>query len=88
MPVEHPSDLVGKTSSMDPQDGRRSRTRIVRAIEDHDGETADNLTRLNSLLALLTTMSLKISSRSPRSSTALSDDSEETTLWKFKRHCA
>jgi hypothetical protein len=33
MPVEHPA-IVGKTSSMDPQeDDRRSRTRIVRAVK-------------------------------------------------------
>jgi hypothetical protein len=39
----HHSDLVGKALVTDPQkDGHRFRARTVRAIEDDDGETADN----------------------------------------------
>jgi hypothetical protein len=45
MPVFHPSVLVGKALLMDPhKDGHRFRARTVRAIEDDDGETADNPT--------------------------------------------
>jgi hypothetical protein len=42
----HHEPALGKTFLMDPQeDGQCFRTRIVRAIEDHDGELADNPTR-------------------------------------------
>jgi hypothetical protein len=53
MPVFHPSDLVGKTFLMDPQeDGQRVRAHIVQAIEDHDGKLDDNPTRIKFLCSI------------------------------------
>jgi hypothetical protein len=47
MPVFHPSDIIGRTFLMDPQqeDGQRLRARIVAAIEDHEGEIEGNPTQ-------------------------------------------
>jgi hypothetical protein len=53
MPVFHPSDLVRKTFLMDPmEDGQRHRARIVRAIEDQDGEIEDTPTRIKFLCSI------------------------------------
>jgi hypothetical protein len=47
MPVFHPSDIIGRTFLMDPQqeDGQRLWARIVAAIEDHEGEIEGNPTQ-------------------------------------------
>ena len=39
LPMFHPSDLVGHTFLLDPQeDGQRFHTHIVKALEDHDAK--------------------------------------------------
>ena len=47
MPVFDPSDLVGRTFLMNPQeDGQRFRARIVQALEDHEADLEKNPTRI------------------------------------------
>ena len=86
MPVFHPSDLVGRTFLMDPQeDGQRHRARIGSAIEVHDGETADNPTRIEFLCSINDDESEELIAYNDILNYIERDASEETTIWKFKR---
>jgi hypothetical protein len=86
MPVFHPSDLAGKTFLMDPmEDGHRHRARIVRAIEDHDGEIEDNPTRIQFLCSINDNESEEIITYNEILNHIENDETEETTIWKFKR---
>ena len=38
LPILHPSDLVGRTFLLDEEDGQRLRARIVKAIDDCEGD--------------------------------------------------
>ena len=86
MPVFHASGTVGKTFLMDPQeDGQRFRARIVRAIEDHDAETADNPDRIQFLCSINDDAFEEIIAYNDILNHIEKDESEETTVWKFKR---
>jgi hypothetical protein len=86
MPVFHPSDLVGRTFLMDPQEnGQRFRARIVRAIENHDGDIEDNPTRIQFLCSVNDDESEEIIAYNEILNHIENDESDETTIWKFKR---
>jgi hypothetical protein len=74
--------IAGKALLIDPQeDGQHCRVRIVRAIEDRDGETADTPTRTELLCSINDDASEEIEILSHIES----DESEETSVLKFKR---
>ena len=53
MPVFHPSDLVGRTFLLDPQeDGQCYRARIICMVEDHDSDIEENPTRVKFVCSL------------------------------------
>jgi hypothetical protein len=88
MPVFHPSDLVGKTFLMDPmEDGQRhDRARIVLAIEDHNGEIEDNPTRVVQFHCSINDgQSEEIITYNEILNHIENNETEETTIWKFKR---
>jgi hypothetical protein len=86
MPVFDSSDLIGKTFLMDPQeDGQLFRARIVRAIEDHDGATAHNPSRVKFLCSINDDESEEIIAYNEILNYIENNESEGTTVWKFKR---
>jgi hypothetical protein len=71
---------------MDPQeDGQRFRTRIVRAIEDQDGEIADNSTIIEFLCFIDNDESEEIIPYNKILNHIESEVSEETAVWNSKR---
>jgi hypothetical protein len=86
MPVFHPSDLAGKTSLMDPkEDGQQLRARILQAIEDHDGNIKDNPTWIKFLCSINDDESEEIITYNEILNHIENNETEETTIWKFKR---
>jgi hypothetical protein len=74
--------VAGKALLIDPQeDGQYCRVSIVRAIEDRDGETADNPTKTELLCSINDDESEEIEILSH----IASDESEGTSVLKFKR---
>ena len=43
MPILEPHDLVGRTFIIPQEDGQHIRARIVKAIDDHDGNSRETL---------------------------------------------
>ena len=46
LPIIDPSDLVGRTFLLDKEDGQRLRARVVKAIDDYEGDLARDSSRL------------------------------------------
>jgi hypothetical protein len=90
MPIFHPTNLVGKTYLMDPmEDGQQHRARIVRAIEDHNGEIEDNPTRIKFLCSINNDESEEIVTYNKILNHIENDETEETTICKIQvNHCA
>jgi hypothetical protein len=84
MPIVDPNDLVGRTFLMAPQpDGQRFRARIVRAIEDHERDLANNSERIHFLCSVNDDQFEEIMSYNDLLS-SLEEDGEGI-VWKFRR---
>ena len=46
MPIIHPSDIEGRTFLVDKEDGQHLRARIVKAIDDYEGDLDRDYSRL------------------------------------------
>ena len=85
MPVFHPSNLVGRSFLLDPQeDGQRFRARIVKAIEDHEADLAKNPTKIKFVCSVNDDQLEEIISYNDVLG-YIERDEEDTTVWKFKR---
>ena len=85
MPVFDPSDLVGRTFLMDPQeDGQRFRAKIVQSLEDHEANLAKNPTRIQYLCSINDDQYEEILSYNDVLN-YIERDEESDIVWKFKK---
>ena len=83
MPIVDPNDLVGRTFLMAPQpDAQRFRAHIVRAIEDHERDLANNSEHIHFLCSINDDQYEEIMSYNDLLS-SLEEDGENI-VWKFK----
>jgi len=86
LPTFHPSDLVGRTFLLDPQeDGQRFRARIVQAIEDQDADLHRNSDRYKFLCSINDDQYEEILSYNEILNFIEQQDDDGTKLWKFRR---
>jgi hypothetical protein len=84
IPVVDPNDLVGRTFLMDEQeDGQRYRARIVRAIEDHEANLANDTDRIRFLCSINDDQYEEIISYNDLINSL--DKDGENIVWKFRR---
>ena len=84
MPIFQPSDLVGRTFLMNPQeDGQRHRARIVRAIQNSEDGLDKEPTRIKFLCSINDDQAEEILSYNEVLD-HIKKDQEDVTIWKFR----
>jgi hypothetical protein len=84
-PVFNPEDLVGRTFLMDPkEDGQRFRAWIVKLIEDHESDVAENPTRIKFLCSVNNDQAEELITYN-KLLEYIACDEETDIVWKFRR---
>ncbi len=82
-PVFHPEDLVGRTFLLDPQeDGQRHWACIVKLVQDHEDDLAQNPSRLKFLCSVNNNTAEEVISYNQMLD-FIARDAENPVVWKF-----
>jgi len=86
LPTFHPSDLVGHTFLLDPQeDGQRFRARIIEAVEDHNAKLHQWPKRFKFRCSINDDQYEEILSYNELLNYIKQQDDDGTKVWQFRR---
>ena len=84
MPVIDPDDLVGRTFLLNKEDGQRLRARIVKALDDFEGDLARDSSRLKFVCSMNDDTIEEIFTYNELLDHINNSEEDDLIEWKFK----